>query len=191
MTLSVSQAKEFGEREHKQPRESHAGGESRDVKFCSNYQNPVQLYVKMTCASNLHFMPRTTMCIPSVKKKGSLDTSLAPKMWEEKMPVQNNTEKKNQKYPLKITSLVFIILHLLLLHTSASFQQKHDLLSLEFCISHTFSFQDLPVTLSILSTSIQSHFQSCSSSNYWAHIKNSDFYKHSWHYTSVTKLSNP
>lgn len=80
MTLSVCQAKELGERKHKQQREPHVGGESRDAKFCSNYQNPVQLYVKMTCASNLLCMPRTTMCIPSVKKKGGLDTNLASKM---------------------------------------------------------------------------------------------------------------
>lgn len=84
MTLSVCQAKELGEREHKQPRESHEGGEFRDAKFYSNYQNPVQLYVKMTCASNLLLQPRTTMCSPSVKKRGSLDTNLASKMQEEK-----------------------------------------------------------------------------------------------------------
>lgn len=82
------------------------------------------------------------------------------------MPVQNNTEEKAQKSPLKITSLVFNILHLLLPHSFASLQQKHDLLSLDYCISHTFSFQDLPVTLSILPASIQSHFQSRSTLSY-------------------------
>lgn len=38
MTLSICQAKELGEREHKQPREPHEAGEPRDAKFCNNYQ---------------------------------------------------------------------------------------------------------------------------------------------------------